>query len=138
MSLRSLSTLTALTAALTTASVHAHHSVKAEFDTETTVSLEGQVTQIEWINPHTLLVLETADGTAWRVETTAPNAMLRAGIPRDFLSAGDRVGIEVWRALDGSPRAHLRAISYADGRRLELPEDRWMGAAEAAATDARR
>jgi hypothetical protein len=108
----------------------AHHSVRATYDSETLVTLAGTVSEIQWRNPHTYFMFATTDASgnpaAWTIEMGAPNAMIRQGIPRDFLEAGDAVTLEVWTAKDGTPNAHARAIVFADGSRIDLPEDRWM------------
>jgi hypothetical protein len=108
----------------------AHHSVRATFDGDTLVTLAGTVRSVEWINPHTLFVVDAHDATgspvAWTVEIGAPSALIRQGFSRDFIEAGDTLTLEVWTAKDGSPNAHARSIVFADGSRIDLPEDRWM------------
>ena len=122
-------TASLLTASLTMPPAMAHHSVDASFDKATLVRLDGVVDRIEWVNPHMLFGLDVtqADGTQlhWTVETAAPNALIRFGLSREFIQAGERIAIEAWAALDGSPRAHLRVLRYEDGRVIEFPEDRW-------------
>jgi hypothetical protein len=119
----SLSALAALPAV-------SHHSVRAEFDPEKPIELSGTVTAIEWVNPHVLFQVELADpaagNTVRRLELPAPNALARQGLGRDFMAIGNRVRVEAWPALNGSPRADTRSIEFADGRRLEFPESNWM------------
>ena len=117
-------------AALAATPLAAHHSIKATYDDATLVTLAGTVTSVAWRNPHTELVLETsgADGESivWTLEIGAPNALVRSGIDRNFLVAGDTITVEAWTARDGTPRAHPRTITFADGRRFDVPEDNWM------------
>ena len=58
--------------------VVAHHAFAAEFDAKRPVKLEGVVTKVEWINPHSWIHLEVrkADGTLenWMIEAGAPNS----------------------------------------------------------------
>jgi len=133
---RLLASIGAVAASLAALPLAAHHSIRATYDDATLVTLAGTVRSIEWRNPHTQFVLETADAAgatvAWTVEIGAPNALVLAGIDRDFLSTGDRVTLEIWAAKDGTHRAHARAITFADGRRIDVPEDRWMGVTDAA------
>ena len=49
----------------------AHHSVAVSFDTGLNVQVEGQITSIEWRNPHILFTLTATDGSdaEWEIET---------------------------------------------------------------------
>jgi hypothetical protein len=38
----------------------AHHSVAGEFDSSKPVTLKGQVTKIEWTNPHARIYIDVA------------------------------------------------------------------------------
>lgn len=102
----------------------AHHSFGAEFDRSSPVRLEGTVVRFEWVNPHSWLVIDVAreDGSIvrWRVEGSAPSALLRRGWSRNSLPAGTHVIVDGFRAKDGSPRADARGVVVADGRRLLL------------------
>ena len=55
----------------------AHHAFAAEFDADKPIELEGVVTKIKWVNPHSWLYFDVkdADGkvTNWGVEFGAPN-----------------------------------------------------------------
>jgi len=60
----------------------AHHSFAAEFDAKKPVKLQGTVTKMEWINPHSWIHIDVkaADGkvTSWMIEGGSPNALLAA------------------------------------------------------------
>lgn len=98
----------------------AHHSVQGEYDTSRTISLEGTVSHIDWLNPHANLWVE-AQGEMWRLELPAPNALRYQNIPRDFVKQGDQVTADIWRAKDGSLVAHLLTLTTPDGRVLNFP-----------------
>ena len=72
----------------------AHHSFAAEFDAAKPVKLEGVVTKMEWINPHSWIHLDvtTPSGEVqhWMVEGGAPNALLRRGWNRNSLPPARR------------------------------------------------
>ena len=64
----------------------AHHSIAGEFDPSKTVTLKGQVTKIEWTNPHARIYIDVAqpNGTVvnWNVELAAVSALARNGWTR--------------------------------------------------------
>src|SRR5438105_4106515 len=106
----------------------AHHSVRAVFDMERTVTLRGVVTNTEWLNPHAFLYVEAAgqDGrpTQWRLEAASPNVLRRRGWNRDSLKAGDRITVVAYPAKDGSKRGSATKIMTADGKELDAT-DNW-------------
>ena len=66
----------------------AHHAFQAEFDGNQPIMLQGKVTKVEWINPHTWVhMIVTTDGVdqEWMVEAGTPNTLLREGLTRDSL-----------------------------------------------------
>ena len=67
--------------------VSAHHSFSAEFDGSKTVTLEGKVYKMEFVNPHSWLYIDAVmpDGKIerWGVEGGSPNVMFRLGWSRD-------------------------------------------------------
>jgi hypothetical protein len=102
--------------------VLAHHSFAAEFDANRPVKLEGTVTKMEWINPHSWIHIDvtTTSGEVqkWMIEGGAPNALLRRGWNRTSLPAGSKISVQGFQAKDGSFRANGRDITFADGKRL--------------------
>ncbi len=72
----------------------AHHSFAAEFDVTKPVKLEGTVTKMEWINPHSWIHIDVKnpDGTvtSWMIEGGSPNALLRRGFTKHSLQPGTR------------------------------------------------
>jgi hypothetical protein len=76
--------------------VAGHHSTAA-FDNESVVKIEGEITQVRWINPHASFKLEgTAEGGPdglWTIEMTAPNVLINAGWKRNSLQEGDKVTV---------------------------------------------
>ncbi|MGD0436957.1 MAG: DUF6152 family protein [Bryobacteraceae bacterium] len=85
--------------------VLAHHLLEAQFDTKKTVSLIGEVTRIDWSNPHVRLYMEVKgqSGTVtWEVDLGSPNKQMMNGWKIDTYRRGDRVRVDVYPAKDGS------------------------------------
>jgi len=82
------------------ASVWAHHSATM-FDHATTMTINGEVVELRWVNPHVSLsvngvVKERAeDGPAvWVMEMTSPGNLVRAGgWRRDAVTPGEKVEV---------------------------------------------
>jgi hypothetical protein len=76
----------------------AHHSFSAEFDGSKAVTLTGEVTKLEWSNPHAYLYLDVKDETGtvsnWKIELGSPNNLTRLGWKRTAVQVGDRVTVE--------------------------------------------
>ncbi len=100
----------------------AHHAFSAEFDVNKPVELEGVVTRMEWINPHSWIHIDvtTEDGEVqqWMIEGGAPNALLRRGWTKDSLPPGTKILVEGFQARDDSFRANGRDITFPDGTKL--------------------
>jgi hypothetical protein len=76
----------------------AHHSFSAEFDGSKPVTLTGEVTKLEWSNPHAYLYLDVADEAGnmsnWRIELGSPNNLTRLGWKRTSVQIGDELTVE--------------------------------------------
>lgn len=98
--------------------VNAHHSTAFNFSDET-ITLEGTITEVKWVNPHGSFVLEitNADGTTeeWLVEFLARIALERQGFDFDSLQNGVAVKLT---ARVGFREGHLRfrEAELEDGR----------------------
>src|SRR5258707_909731 len=72
----------------------AHHAFQAEFDGNLPIMLQGKVTKVEWINPHTWVHMDVVtDGVPqeWMIEAGTPNTLLREGLTRDSLKAVGKI-----------------------------------------------
>jgi hypothetical protein len=101
--------------------VIAHHSFAAQYDREKTITLNGTVTRVEWMNPHVYFYMDVKDTTGvvhWAVEGGAPTSLYRAGWRKDSLKAGDVVTVHGFLARDGSRLANMRAAVLPDGREV--------------------
>ena len=104
------------------AAVQAHHAFSAEFDASSPVRLQGKITKMEWINPHSWMHMdvEKDDGTveSWMIEAGPPGALVRRGWSRESVIPGTEVLVEGYQAIDGALRANGRDVTFPDGRRL--------------------
>jgi hypothetical protein len=103
----------------------AHHAFAAEFDSTKKIKLQGKVTKMEWINPHTWIHIEVinAEGKTeeWMVEGGTPNVLLRRGFTKNSLEVGTEVIVDGNLAKNGSrKRASGLSITFKDGKRLFL------------------
>ena len=121
---------------LATLSAHAHHAFATEFDVNRQVTLEGKVTKVELINPHSWIHIEVMqDGkpVTWMIEGGSPNALVRRGITKNSIPVGSQLVIRGYGTRDGSNKAVGRDMKFADGRALFFGGTAAPGEAEAAA-----
>jgi hypothetical protein len=104
----------------------AHHSVLAEYDNKTIVTIKGMVATVEWMNPHADILVDAKndDGTfsEWKLELSPPNVLVRTGVKKDFVKQGDQVTVDLWRAKDGSKLGHALTLTLPDGRTMDFPK----------------
>lgn len=109
---------------MTAAPAWAHHAFAAEFDAKAPVHLEGVVTKVELINPHSWIHVDVTgpDGkvTSWMIEAGSPNVLLRRGFTKTTIPAGTKVIVDGYQAKDGSKRANGRDITLPNGQKLFL------------------
>jgi len=102
--------------------VWAHHAFSAEFDAKKPVLLQGKVTKVELINPHSWIHIAVVDpdGTVvtWMIEGGSPNALIRQGITKNSLPIGTELRVDGYRSKDGANKAVGKDVTLADGRKL--------------------
>jgi hypothetical protein len=96
----------------------AHHS-GAMFEATRTITLNGTVTEFNWVNPHSSFKVDVAgaDGKheIWAVEMNTPQNLVREGWKRTTIKAGDKVAVVVRPLRDGKPGGSYVSIKLADG-----------------------
>ena len=123
------------------APVSAHHAFSSEFDANRPIKLEGTVTKMEWVNPHSWIwmdVTELCEGGLqayttksfkcqptnkakrpnWGVELAGAAALGRLGWHKGGLKVGDMIVVEGSRARDGSTHANAHTVN-TDGQVLD-------------------
>ena len=118
--MKRLSSLAALCLALAPAAASAHHSFAAQYDANQPVTLQGSITKVEWMNPHTYFYVDVADDKGkvanWAVEGGAPNVLYREGWKPTTLKKGDQVTITGSRAKNGTNLINATSFKLPDGR----------------------
>lgn len=123
MSFKKIATVAGLAlGSLVSAQSNAHHAFGAEFDAKAPLTLRGDVTRIEWVNPHAWFHIEitNAEGAkeAWRIEGGTPNTLLRRGINKRSIAIGTQIVVEGYQAKDRSNSANGRNITLANGKKM--------------------
>ena len=115
--------LSALALALPAATL-AHHSFFGRFDTGNVMYLEGEVTRVQWRNPHAHIFLKAtaADGTVteWDMESGSPTLMFRAGIPGDAIREGMQIRVAGYPPLTTRKEMFATNVLLESGQELVL------------------
>jgi hypothetical protein len=117
-----IATLVALSLMVGPGISFAHHAFSAEFDQSKPVKISGEITKLQWVNPHAWIFIDAkgADGKVvpWRFEMGAPNALLRAGWSKSDIKVGTPVTISGFMARAGGSVGNAFQVRLPDGRDL--------------------
>jgi hypothetical protein len=111
-----------LLVAVSVTPAHAHHAYAAVYFLDQNKTIEGEVVEFRFLNPHSLVEIESPDPSGnrvrWIVEWGAGLQLDRTGVTRQSLKPGDHV------IISGNPGRNL------DEHRLRMltimrPSDGW-------------
>jgi len=111
-------------------SASAHHSFAAIWDEKKTFTVTGELSKIDWINPHIYYFVDVkgADGKVERYsfEGMPPGFLRNMGLNKDMLtpSLSKQVTVEGYPAKNGTKALGFgRAITLVDGRTIQMVSD---------------
>jgi Family of unknown function (DUF6152) len=94
----------------------AHHSAAAYYDIKKTVTITGTTSRILWRNPHVFFFVDVKDASGhvstWSLESQSPDALVRLGLRKDDVKAGDRVTVDVMPAIVSPNRGRVRVLRF--------------------------
>ena len=101
-----------------------HHSFAAAFDENRPLNLEGVVTKVELVNPHSWVWIDVTneDGTVtnWGMEGGPPVNLFRNGINKNTLPVGSEIRVFGYQAKTGENKGVGVFFEYPDGRKVFL------------------
>ena len=131
MLMRSLC-LAAACAASSVLPVWAHHSHN-NYDTATWTPMEGTVTEVHRLVPHSWVYMEVKDAkgqaSIWALEATGRGGLERIGVTREYIKAGDQIKVRCHVLRDGSRGCLLGFLTpmHGDVARGHGVEKDWDG-----------
>jgi hypothetical protein len=101
----------------------AHHSIAGVYDSKSSVTVDGVVSEFHFVNPHPFVIVSAdrnGQPETWKLELDNRVELVDAGMKTDTLKAGDRIVARGSRARDGSRSIYaLRIDRPADGFYME-------------------
>jgi hypothetical protein len=97
----------------------AHHGVAPHYDDGNQVTIDGTVSEFQFINPHSFVYLRVigADGkeAIWHCEMASRSVLARNGLTQDTFAAGKHVRITGSQARHNPTGCALREAHFDDG-----------------------
>jgi hypothetical protein len=104
------------------APARAHHSFSAEFDSDKTAELKGEIAQVWFNNPHVRyrLTVKADDGSSedWELQASSITALQQVGWNAGTLKVGDAVTAAGQVGRNGAKKLYVRSIVRPDGSRV--------------------
>jgi hypothetical protein len=100
----------------------AHHSF-AMFDNEKSMTVQGQVKEFEWTNPHSWLRVMVMDQNTgkpllWVFELSSPARLATLGMHSNSLKPGDAVSVNFHPLKDGTRGGQFVQATLPDGKQF--------------------
>jgi DNA/RNA endonuclease YhcR with UshA esterase domain len=98
--------------------VQAHHAVASVYDLNKEIVIQGELTKLNFRNPHSnlLLAVPNADGTTteWVLTTASLQVLTRAGVNSQSIKPGEILKITALPARNGNPAGFIRRLELGD------------------------
>jgi len=108
------------------AELQAHHAVASAYDLNKEIVLQGTLTKLNFVNPHSNLHLAVpnADGTTteWVLTTASIQVLTRQGLNKTSIKPGEVLKITALPARNGNPAGFIRSLELGD-REFKLFND---------------
>lgn len=102
----------------------AHHGSSVTYNMKKAITLKGTVTEFVYTNPHCQLYFDVKDDAGntvrWGGETMAPRLVVKAGLLKSTLKAGDPITITVFPAKAGTNFGLIQTVTLPNGQTLSL------------------
>ena len=102
--------------------MNAHHAFAAAFDENKPVNLQGTVTKVELVNPHSWIWMDVKgpDGKVvnWGIEGGPPTNLFRNGITKTTLPIGTEIKVFAYQAKNGESKCVGVFVEYLDGKKV--------------------
>ena len=109
-----------------------HHSFMGEFNLTKSITLNGVVRRVEWVNPHISFNINVKDQngkvTDWNIQSANPGSLTARGWSRDSLKPGESITVEAYPAKKGEAFAVAKSVTLSNGRKLSANSDGVPGA----------
>ena len=104
---------------LSVAAFHSHHSIAGVYDSSRKVTIEGVISEFQFINPHPFVIMDVTKGgkklEQWKLEMDNRSELVEIGVTSQTLRPGDRV------IVTGSPGRTQPQSLYIG--KLDRPSD---------------
>ncbi|HVY63936.1 MAG TPA: DUF6152 family protein [Gammaproteobacteria bacterium] len=128
MTVASIRELAFAAGALLALTAHAHHS-SSMYDRTKPVTIEADVVEFRWVNPHAYLTVVDAKpqaGTApktWSIEMSSPGVLTRNGWTKRTFNAGDKITLKFAPLRNGDAGGIFMQATLADGKVITYSVD---------------
>ncbi|MDH3508202.1 MAG: DUF6152 family protein, partial [Gammaproteobacteria bacterium] len=105
----------------------AHHASTGRYDPNTFGTIEGEITDIFWRNPHVRFLVSRTNASGqleeWEVEFGSVNTVERLGVSRDVVAVGDRISVYGRMGRNGLTAMFAASIVLPNGEEVALQAD---------------